>query len=320
MIRKYWLSGDLPSNKVLEMSGAVAKHGAVGVGEFAHDDSRIAHRRLANAIGYPSSAPQHPIICPITVLEKMLVQQESFITNMQKDKGAIPDFWFNMRYTSLFQKSRGNIDPTRSTAVSLHGDGALIPKVDGLFYHLVVFAAWEGATRDTRMVHTVIPKRRMGGRGRCVRCVQGSRRSAIGRAIAVQVQAGCWLLDGTWRQSCCVGTGSSSHTCVVSPTSTHFPNMCWQCNATPRAGALCWTHSEADAGWRASLRDHQTYLAIMRVRGEEPPAVFGITTLKLEACMGDVMHTMDFGSYWSRGWQHHVGGDRAHAILRPSAS
>ena len=129
------------------------------------------------------------------------------------------------------------------------------------------------APPETRaMVYTVIPKRQMGGRGRCVRCVQGSRRARL----EGQPQSGCRQGVGFWMarggNHAVWGLGVL-HTRVWFLPRVQTSRTCAGNVTPPRAGALCWTHSEADAGWRASLRDHQTYLAIMRVRGEEPPAV-----------------------------------------------
>ena len=42
VMRKHWLSRELPSTRVLEIPDAAARQGPVGVGKFAHDDSRNA--------------------------------------------------------------------------------------------------------------------------------------------------------------------------------------------------------------------------------------------------------------------------------------
>jgi hypothetical protein len=71
--------------------------------------------------------------------------------------------------------------------------------------------------------------------------------------------------------------------------------MCWLCNASPTIGPLVWTDGLATAGWRATMRSHEQYVAKLLADGVALSAVFKIKTLRLEGVMGDVLHALDKG-------------------------
>ena len=86
--------------------------------------------------------------------------------------------------------------------------------------------------------------------------------------------------------------------------------MCWQCNASPHAGELCWTQGDLTARWRQTLRSHEMYLAKLQDRGAPLPPIFLIRALRLEGCLGDWMHTSD------QGVASHIVGNCLHEIMR----
>eukprot|EP00959_Pyramimonas_sp_CCMP1952_P130442 2727533-Pyramimonas_sp.AAC.1 len=79
------------------------------------------------------------------------------------------------------------------------------------------------------------------------------------------------------------------------PTGQSVPNCCWLCNASPHEGHLCCFNVSSDAGWRGTLRSHESYLRNCVDTGAEPCVLMKIKTLRLEGFLPDAMHGMGEG-------------------------
>ena len=71
--------------------------------------------------------------------------------------------------------------------------------------------------------------------------------------------------------------------------------MCWICNASNSVEALLWTMTRLGAGWRDTVRTHESYLAELAAAGKVVPALFKILSLRLEGIMCDILHAVDQG-------------------------
>lgn len=58
---------------------------------------------------------------------------------------------------------------------------------------------------------------------------------------------------------------------------------------------MLWTNADSDAGWRATIRSHATYLHELAAKGLPLPGPFKISSLYLEGIMCDVLHAVDQG-------------------------
>ena len=56
-------------------------------------------------------------------------------------------------------------------------------------------------------------------------------------------------------------------------------NCYWLCDATNEGGDLCWTKPGDDAGWRKTIKTHESILAGLRSLGLEPPNIYNIISL-----------------------------------------
>ncbi len=319
-LRRDWARGSLPSNKLLEYAAGASQQGARGLDSLAHGGDHNAHRRVVAALGYPKDAPKlswmeipvagggvkpHPILCPIDTLEAHLKDPEKFQKRLRGEDLNVQDLWYGLRGAKVYEANERHIDPSRSLAVTIHGDGAPTTKADGLFTISWSSLHASGNTRQTKNVFTVIRKkdimpgtldavfsRLAWGLNACCDGVmpeqdwQGRQCPDRGRAIAEGWRLVTVMLRGDWEfytQICGFPTWSS------------VPNMCWLCNASPTLGPLVWTDGLATAGWRGTMRSHEQYVAELLAAGKTRPAVFNIKTLRLEGVMGDVLHALDQG-------------------------
>ena len=58
---------------------------------------------------------------------------------------------------------------------------------------------------------------------------------------------------------------------------------------------LLWSNAALAAGWRATLRTHESYLEELRAAGRPLPGPFKVKTLFLEGILADVLHAVDQG-------------------------
>eukprot|EP00959_Pyramimonas_sp_CCMP1952_P455419 9471522-Pyramimonas_sp.AAC.1 len=81
------------------------------------------------------------------------------------------------------------------------------------------------------------------------------------------------------------------------------------CRASPLEGPLNCYHVCADAGWRATLKSHESYLRECVDRNVPPCTLMKINTLQLEGFLPDAMHGMD------EGFTSHVAGNIMFEIM-----
>ena len=320
-LRRDWARGSLPSNKVLEYAIGASSQGARGLESFAAaSTNRNAHRRVVAALGYPEKAPKlswieipvagggvkpQPILCPIDTLEALLTDPEKFQNHLRGEDLNVQDLWYCIRDTKVYAANAMHINVSRSLAVTLHGDGAPTTKADGLFTISWSSLHASGSTRHTKNIFTVVRKKDMGpgtldtlfnrlawALNACCDGLmpehdwQGKQCPDHGRVIADGWRLVTLMLRGDWE--------FFTQVCNF-PTWKSVPNMCWLCNASPTIGPLVWTDGLATAGWRATMRSHEQYVAKLLADGVALPAVFNIKTLRLEGVMGDVLHALDLG-------------------------
>ena len=182
-----------------------------------------------------------PILCPIDTLEALLKDPVKFQKQMRGEDLNVEDLWYGLSGTKVFSANKMHINVNRSLAITLHGDGAPTTKADGLFTISWSSLHATGSTRHTKNIFTVVRKKDMG---------PGTLDALFNRLA--------WALN-----ACCDGVmperdwqGKSS-----------VPNMCWMCNASPTIGPLVWTNGLATAGWRATMRSHEQYVAKLLADG-----------------------------------------------------
>ena len=72
--------------------------------------------------------------------------------------------------------------------------------------------------------------------------------------------------------------------------------MCWLCRASSTNPALAWVRYAADAGWRKTRWDHESYMKYLRAAGFLIPALLAVAIgFRLDCIMIDVLHTVDQG-------------------------
>ena len=71
---------------------------------------------------------------------------------------------------------------------------------------------------------------------------------------------------------------------------------CWLCKASNTVPNLLWTNFKEDAGWRATLWSHESYMRILRASGAFAPTLLtALKGFKLTMIHVDVLHTVDQG-------------------------
>jgi hypothetical protein len=321
LLMRKWCAGKLTCTDVLDFACAAQDQGCPGIERLAITDLHNAARNLIAAVGYPEKAPpikiielpgakpgskmQLPIICPIDALEKMLsCDRARFETAVRGEPGTIASFWRNLRGHVIYEKGKDRIDPEKSIAVKIHADGAPTTKVDGLMTISWSSLHGRGTTKRTRHVFAVLPKSWCGS-DTMDRLL--SRLAYAMNALTVGVLplldwegrhnagAGRQLADG-WRLAP-IFTGADwefySSVCHF-PTGQSVPEMCWICGASPD-GALGFCHVHRHAGWRATYKTHESYIADCAAKGVEPCALMQIYLLRLEGFLPDAMHGLDEG-------------------------
>ena len=103
------------------------------------------------------------------------------------------------------------------------------------------------------------------------------------------------------------------------PKWSEFTKMCWLCFASGLGDELGFTLCGPGAGWRSTMRSHESYIAELEAAGKQLPVLLArIIGMWLECVMIDVLHTLDLGV------AAHVIGNvflelvRAHAHKRPA--
>ena len=315
-MRRDWAKGYLPAKKVVEYAKASSDQGASGADILA-GDPRNAHRFLVSAFGYPTKAPElewieipykngqtvpHPFLCPLKWVQKVVDSPEIFVDIMSGPPGDITDFWYNLRNSPLYPHG---VAGDKTIAASIHGDSAPTTDVDGLYLFSWSSFHASGSTIAKKIPITVVKSsdvsaetmktlaNRIAWSFNALSSGLMPNQDWLGRD---QPDAGSQLCKG-WRVANIALRGDWEFIQVFNgfPSPTSVPNMCWKCKASPHSGELCWTRHSMQAGWRRTLRTHDSWVQEVRDRGGELPAIFQIRTLRLEGVLGDAMHTIDQG-------------------------
>jgi hypothetical protein len=328
-MRRDWAKGRLSSPKVLEYSRAAAGQGAASVvaGDKAASDKN-AHRTLVAALGWPEQAPPityidipmgkkrelrpHPIVCPSAVFARLTANYPSmFMERIRGSETASEVFWKGIEGHPIVTK-HPDLKPSQfSTTIplGLHGDGAPLSKHDSLFTIGWNSILGSGTTMQQRFVYTCIKKSDMceGTLDALWKYLAWSfdvllsgrtpDRNWLGRPLA----GGGQVLAGGFRASCIQLRGDWEFYASVLGFArwNEIDNMCFVCKASASPdlplSRYLWTDASPHAGWRSTIRSHESYLAELAARDEVPSLVWGIKGLRLEGVMLDVLHTIDQG-------------------------
>eukprot|EP00959_Pyramimonas_sp_CCMP1952_P475406 9504166-Pyramimonas_sp.AAC.1 len=309
-LRRDWARGKLPANKVLEYGSGAAAQGARGLGRMgnAPDDPKHAHRNLLRAFGWPSGAPEvqwinvavpgdppkaHPVVDPRCMFESIAKKGgEGFDKKIRGLPGDANEFWKEMREHVIYASSRTHIDHTHSIPLTIHGDGAATHKTDGLFTISWTSLLSKGSTRATHFIFTVVQKSEMhSGTLEILFADLAERMNQLMRGVrgdGTPLRANGYkgivvMLRGDWE---------FFTQALNFPRWDSSPNMCWMCSATNSLDSdLCWTKR----GWRRTMKSHESYLESLRESGSPLPALFRITSLRLEGVALDCLHVLDQG-------------------------
>jgi len=191
--------------------------------------------------------------------------------------------------------------------LGFHGDAGPIAKHDSLFVLSFNGLMGEGATLRKRFIVTVIAKSKItvgtmdeiwkifGWSMGCLlrgvtpsrdwagRALEGSGKELAGGLRGAVVQA-----RGDWEWY-------SDH--LEMPRWDHKANNCWICGAGKMEGSNSWTRWQSDAGWRATRKTHESWLADRLAAGQlDPPAAFRfLEGFRLECVTPDILHVADQG-------------------------
>jgi hypothetical protein len=183
-LRKMWAKGELKSSQVQRLAKTASEQHALGLGKLAKDSNpKHACRDLQRALGWPTGCPDfewvnlpsphdepggfmhpHPIICPITLLEKSFQRDEAhFQRFFAGDPAENVNFWYNMRHHVTYKRIEQYVDPQNTSPMSVHGDGAPTNKTDGLFTIQWSIDTVEGTTLEKANIYTVVQKQFLRG-------------------------------------------------------------------------------------------------------------------------------------------------------------
>ena len=149
-LRRDWARGTTSSKKVLETAHNAKHQGARDLDRIADKaEARTnAMRDLRRAVGWPNKAPEmkwleiptsggaenpHPVFFPIEMFEKLAESDELFQKTMVGPPGDLEKYWEGLRDTVLYKPFMAKVDPKKTIAAGMHGDGAPTNKIDGIF-------------------------------------------------------------------------------------------------------------------------------------------------------------------------------------------
>ena len=82
----------------------------------------------------------------------MLQGFHKFNKNFLGEDGNVEGFWYNMKDQVVYTAHRKLIDPARTLAITVHGDGAATTKADGLFTISWSSLHSSGTTQETKNI------------------------------------------------------------------------------------------------------------------------------------------------------------------------
>jgi hypothetical protein len=73
------------------------------------------------------------------------------------------------------------------------------------------------------------------------------------------------------------------------------PCMCWICMASNSVDGMIYTNAKPCAGWRPTIRTHESYLNELLVAGRPIPKSYKVLGLRHEGVTIDILHAIDQG-------------------------
>jgi len=334
LLRDRWAKGALSSADVQQFAAAAEHSGAVGVEALAKIAAKgkwpsNAQRDLQRALGRPQGSPeiymtaipvqdkegnptviQHPFVLPHELFSQLHAEREDmFLQCVRGDDKERNLLWHQLGKLPVIQKhpTLKSEDLSSMVPVGLHGDGGKFSHTDSLFVVTWNSLVGQGTTAEQRFIITVIRKQQL--------LPDGSTLAAIFNVVSWSLNS---LLVGRWPSTDEHGAPISKKGGQLAgkwkgafvqirgdwqffSQALNFPQwnsslrMCWLCKASNTLEHLFWTNFNDDAPWLETLWSHESYLADLAEKGEDPPALFSITGFRLECVMVDVLHTVDQG-------------------------
>ena len=290
----------------------------------AAPSKKNAFRDLKRAIGYPKAAPPiewidvnkrgflkpHPILCPIDTFCALISRDEKkFNKHVRGDEGSISELWAGLRAQNdiLYTANAAYLDdPEHTLGLGIHGDGAPTHKTDGLFTISWGSLTAGGSTIQQRFVYTVVRKSDLCDgtlealfdrlAWACNAMLHGKYPSHDWKGKP-HPKAGQDLPTRGWKAAVLHlrGDWEFYQQVLGFPAPNSVPNNCFICWASPNVPDLAWSNARDTAGWRPTVRTHESYVAELLASGRTLPTLFRIITLRIEGIMIDVLHCVDQG-------------------------
>lgn len=324
LARNRWSKGKMSSREVLEWARAAQSQGMPHVGKYAGRtmDPKNAHREVLAALGKPPDSPDiswvevpsrggksvtnHPIICPIDLIESMVRDKPKFQTHLLNADGDQVKFWKGLRdQKSVVYESVASLVGRRTLGLGLHGDGAPTNRCDSMFTLAFNSLHARGPTCDTRNIITVFKKSDIqdGALDLILQRIAWAFNALADGVMPAEdylgkphPQAGRQLASG-WNFLVVQLRGDWEFYSDILKFQRHsHANCCWICGAElDNRNGRAFTDASADCGWRCTLRTHESYILALARANESLPCLFLIKALRHEGVMVDVLHAVDQG-------------------------
>jgi len=328
-LKREWAKGKISSSQLQKFAHNALKQGAVGIedmsaaGNFGANPGNI-FRALKTLFGTPDGAPDirwieiptsavqqtpHPLLLPHDFLAKMFSgRQRDWEGLLAGAPGACAEFWKAMAATDFVSRhpalSRASWKDT--IPIGMHGDGGKFSHQDSLLTITWNSLLGEGQTMQKRFLFTVIRKSDMvdGTLSALMNIFSWSCNAMLkGKFPKVdwanrRVQGGGGALAAGWKAALSQVRGDWQWFCELFtlPQWNSAERMCWLCRASSTIENLAWTRSGLDAGWRATMFTHESYIQHLREAGKVPPVLFTAAIgFRLDCVLIDVLHTVDLG-------------------------
>ena len=330
-MKRMWAKGELSSPQVQELAAGALKQGARGTNSFAKigtSGTRPGNmfRDLVQAFGYPAGAPPlfwanvptasgivaHPFMLPHLFFGHLNKNnKEQFLKSVLGMDTDCEFFWSSEEGRKLAEqhpelKHRSPAQLRKTVPLGLHGDGGAYSHQDSLYA-----VSWNsfvglGITITKRFIFTLIRKAKLTPAtwvviwqifGWSVNALltgqtpssdwQGRPLEAGGAPIADGFSGALIQIRGDWAFYCEV---------LHFPKHNEVENMCWMCKAAIKIPEYVYTNATATAGWRTTMRSHESYSAELLANDVPLPGLFAhVVGLRLEHVAIDVLHTVDLG-------------------------
>ena len=348
-LRRMWALGELSSPQVQELAMGALSQGAHSIDAMAKaggegKNKGNMHRALVAAFGKTAGAPDmfytdipvvggrkspHPFILPHELFGTLKKERpEQFERTILGPEGECAKFWSSaegkdMRSKHPVLRQRWATDLCKTVPVGLHGDGGPFTKHDSLYTVTWNSLLGVGTTTSKRYIFTVVKKSDL--------LANGSTWAAIWKIFSWSMNAlltgknperdllerstgsgGSHIADGLPGALVQV-RGDWAFYCEVFgfPKHNEAVNMCWMCRASTNDPQLRYTNATLSAGWRSTIRSHESFLAEHAANGTAPPTLLSLATgLRLEHIMIDVLHIVD------QGVASHVIGNVLFEVMR----